>query len=133
MVLIADGSLKPGRRLPSERELCKNFDARRSSLRKALRRLCIVGVFMARVGEGTPVSLDGGKFFSKIVEWRIITEQHYIEDLLQVRIALESVTAAAAAHRASEEEIAKLQQLLTQMEIVVEDEKRLLLSIWNFT
>jgi GntR family transcriptional repressor for pyruvate dehydrogenase complex len=105
MALIADGSLKPGQRLPSERELCKNFGAGRSSLREALRCLCIVGVLTARVGEGTSVALDGGKFFGKIVEWRIVTEQHDIEDLLQVRIALESVTAAAAARRASEEEI----------------------------
>jgi len=124
MALIANGGLKPGQRLPSERELCKSFGAGRSSLREALRCLCIVGVLTARVGEGTSVALDGGTFLGKIVEWRIITEQHDIEDLLQVRIALESVTAAGAARRASDEEIAKLQQLLTQMEAVVKDEKR---------
>lgn len=124
MAFIADGSLKPGQRLPSERELCKNFGVGRSSLREALRCLCIVGVLTSRVGEGTAVALDGGKFFGKIVEWRIITEQHDIDDLLQVRIALESVTAAGAARRASEGEIAKLHQLLTQMELVVKDERR---------
>jgi GntR family transcriptional repressor for pyruvate dehydrogenase complex len=124
MSLIASGDLKPGQRLPSERELCKNFGAGRSSLREALRCLCIVGVLTARVGEGTSVALDGGKFLGKIVEWRIITEKHDIEDLMQVRIALESVTAASAARRSSEEDLAKLQLLLTKMDAAVNDERR---------
>src|SRR5580692_9664549 len=80
LALIASGDLKPGQRLPSERELCKNFNAGRSSLREALRCLSIVGVLTARVGEGTSVSKNGGKFLGKIVEWRIITEKHDIED-----------------------------------------------------
>ena len=124
MSLIASGDLKPGQRLPSERELCKDFGAGRSSLREALRCLCIVGVLTARVGEGTSVALDGGKFLGKIVEWRIITEQHDIEDLMQVRIALESVTAASAASRSSEENLTKLQLLLAKMEAAVNDERR---------
>src|ERR1700726_3292040 len=85
MSLIASGDLKPGQQLPSERELCEHFGTGRSSLREALRCLCIVGVLTARAGEGTSVASDGGKFLGKIVEWRIITEQHDIEDLMQVR------------------------------------------------
>jgi GntR family transcriptional repressor for pyruvate dehydrogenase complex len=124
LTLIANGDLKPGQRLPSERELCKNFSAGRSSLREALRCLSIVGVLTARVGEGTSVAINGGKFLGKIVEWRIITEQHDIEDLMQVRIALESVTAASAALRGSDEDIEKLQGIISKMEVAVEDEKR---------
>src|SRR6201747_2496124 len=111
MSLIAKGDLKPGQRLPSERELCKNFGAGRSSLREALRCLCIVGVLNARVGEGTSVAPDGGKFLGKIIEWRVVTEQHDIEDLMEVRIALEGVTAANAALRGSEKDLLKLQDL----------------------
>jgi GntR family transcriptional repressor for pyruvate dehydrogenase complex len=124
MSLIDRGELKPGQRLPSERELCKNFGAGRSSLREALRCLCIVGVLTARVGEGTSVAANGGKFLGKLVEWRLITEQHDVEDLMQVRIALESVTAARAARLGSEEDIAKLLTLLTKMEAAVNEEKR---------
>ena len=124
MSLIASGDLKPGQRLPSERELCQHFGAGRSSLREALRCLCIVGVLTARAGEGTSVASDGGKFLGKIVEWRIITEQHDIEDLMQVRIALESVTAASAARLASKEDLAKFDLLLAKMEAAVVEEKR---------
>jgi GntR family transcriptional repressor for pyruvate dehydrogenase complex len=124
MSLIASGDLKPGQQLPSERELCKHFGAGRSSLREALRCLCIVGVLTARVGEGTSVALDGGKFLGKIVEWRIITEQHDIENLMEVRVALESVSAARAARLGDEEDLAKLDQILAKMETVVKDPKR---------
>jgi len=124
LALIASGDLKPGQRLPSERELCKNFNAGRSSLREALRCLSIVGVLTARVGEGTSVSKNGGKFLGKIVEWRIITEKHDIEDLMQVRIALESVTAASAALRGGEDDLAKLELVIKKMESALNDQKR---------
>jgi GntR family transcriptional repressor for pyruvate dehydrogenase complex len=68
MELIAQGDLKPGQRLPSERELCVRFGTCRSSLREALRCLSIVGVLNARVGEGTSVATDGGKFLGTILE-----------------------------------------------------------------
>jgi GntR family transcriptional repressor for pyruvate dehydrogenase complex len=124
MSLIAKGDLKPGQRLPSERELCKNFGAGRSSLREALRCLCIVGVLNARVGEGTSVAADGAKFLGKIVEWRVITEQHDIENLMEVRIALEGVTAANVARHGTEKDLLKLQDLLVKMDDALKDEKR---------
>jgi GntR family transcriptional regulator, transcriptional repressor for pyruvate dehydrogenase complex len=123
MDLIANGDLKPGQRLPSERELCKNFGAGRSSLREALRCLSIVGVLNARVGEGTSVAADGGKFLGKIVEWRLITEKHDIENLLEVRIGLEGVAAANAATRATSADIDKLEDLLAKMKAAVQDRK----------
>jgi GntR family transcriptional repressor for pyruvate dehydrogenase complex len=84
-------------------------------LREALRCLCILGILRARAGEGTIVDLDGGRFFGKIVEWRVITEQPDIEDMMELRIALESVTAASAASLRTEKDLGKLRQLLDEM------------------
>jgi len=124
MDLIASGDLKPGQRLPSERDLCKTFGAGRSSIREALRCLSIVGVLNARVGEGTTLALDGGRFLGKVIEWRLITQKHDIENLLEVRIGLEGVSAANAAERATEAEIAILQGLLDCMKDEIQDRKR---------
>lgn len=124
MDLIASGDLRPGQRLPSERELCKNFGTGRSSLREALRCLSIVGVLNARVGEGTTVAADGGKFLGKIVEWRMITEKHDIENLLEVRIGLEGVSAANAAVRATQKELERLEELVSQMKAAVNERKQ---------
>lgn len=123
MDLISRGELKPGDHLPSERELCKDFGASRSSLREALRCLSIVGVLNARVGEGTSVAEDGEKFLRKIIEWRLITEKHDIENLLEVRIALEGVSAANTARNATAEQIENLRKLINKMQNLLDDEK----------
>lgn len=122
--LISTGELQPGQRLPSERELCEQFGASRSSLREALRCLSIVGVLNARVGDGTSVASDGGTFLRTIVEWRLITEKHDVENLMEVRIALEGVSAANAALRAGPEDIAGFQDLLAKMKLAVRDARR---------
>jgi len=123
MDLISRGELKPGDHLPSERELCKDFGASRSSLREALRCLSIVGVLNARVGEGTSVAEDGEKFLRKIIEWRLITERHDIENLLEVRMALEGVSAANTARHATQEQVEELRKLLAKMQSSLKDEK----------
>ncbi len=123
MDLISRGELKPGDHLPSERELCKDFGASRSSLREALRCLSIVGVLNARVGEGTSVAEDGEKFLRKIIEWRLITERHDIENLLEVRMALEGVSAANTARYATAEQVEKLRKLVAKMQASLNDEK----------
>jgi GntR family transcriptional regulator, transcriptional repressor for pyruvate dehydrogenase complex len=123
MDLISRGELKPGDHLPSERELCKDFGASRSSLREALRCLSIVGVLNARVGEGTSVTEDGEKFLRKIIEWRLITERHDIENLLEVRMALEGVSAAKTARHATPEQVEELRKLIANMQSSLKDEK----------
>jgi GntR family transcriptional repressor for pyruvate dehydrogenase complex len=68
--------------------------------------------------------VDGSKFLGKIVEWRLITEKHDIENLLEVRIALEGVSAAKAAALRSEDDLALLENLITRMGRAVNDAKR---------
>jgi GntR family transcriptional repressor for pyruvate dehydrogenase complex len=115
MDLISSGTLRPGQRLPAERELCEHFGASRPSLREALRGLAIVGVLDARVGDGTSVALNGGVFMRKVMELRMITEKHDIDNLLDVRLALEVMSAARAARNANEENLNELRELIAKM------------------
>ncbi len=77
----------------------------------------------ARVGEGTSVALDGEKFLGKIVQWRLITEKHDIENLLEVRIALEGIAAAKVA-AFPKRRLARIDELIDKMEEAVDDAKR---------
>jgi GntR family transcriptional regulator, transcriptional repressor for pyruvate dehydrogenase complex len=115
MDLISSGSLRPGQRLPSERELCEHFGASRASLREAFRGLSMVGVLNARVGEGTSVTANGGMFMRKVMELRMVTEKHDIENLLEVRLALEVMSAAKAASNATEDDLKELRELVAKM------------------
>jgi GntR family transcriptional repressor for pyruvate dehydrogenase complex len=83
-----------------------------------------VGVLNTRVGEGTSIAQDGGKFFGKLIEWRVITEQHNIEDMMELRVALEGVTAANAARKSDSNSLVKLKDLLSKMEISIDHEAR---------
>ena len=53
IALITERQLKPGDRLPPERELAATMGVSRSSLREALRALAMVGVMEMRHGDGT--------------------------------------------------------------------------------
>ncbi len=115
MNLVSSGDLTPGQKLPSERELCTRFGVGRSSLREALRCLTIVGVLETRVGEGTFLALNRDKFMGKVLEWRVATERKNVENLMKVRLALESETAANAALQPTREQIEELEKLLARM------------------
>ena len=54
--MILEGSLKPGQRLPPERELATQFEVSRPSLREALQKLSARGLIVSRQGGGSFVS-----------------------------------------------------------------------------
>src|SRR5215813_6157465 len=65
--MIHRGELRPGNRLPPERDLARLLGVSRPTLRVAIRSLAAVGVLQSRQGAGTfvvesegPPSLDGG-------------------------------------------------------------------------
>lgn len=53
--MILEGSLKPGQKLPPERELAIQFEVSRPSLREAIQKLEAKGLLMRRQGGGTYV------------------------------------------------------------------------------
>lgn len=121
MRLVSSGDLRPGQRLPSERELCTRFGVGRSSLREALRCLTIVGVLETRVGEGTFLALNNEKFIGTVLGWRVATDHKNVENLMKVRIALESETAANAALNSSQQSIDELEGILKKMGAALKD------------
>ena len=53
---IMCGEIKPGDKLPSDRELAKKFNVGRSTIREALRVISLIGLIEIRVGQGTFVA-----------------------------------------------------------------------------
>src|SRR3978361_707410 len=124
MQLISSGRLKPGQRLPPERELCTRFGAGRHSLLEALRCATMLGILDARVGEGTSVAKNGAKFIEKSFEWRLLSEQRELESLMKVRIALEGAAAAEAAVHKEQTHLLHMETLLKDMEVAIEDQTK---------
>lgn len=92
-------------------------------MREALRGLSLLGLLDARLGEGTFIAEDGEKFIGKMFEWRILTERRDIENLLEVRLALESETAYYAASRGTDDHFQQLEEIINKMQSAIENPK----------
>ena len=118
--LISRDVLKPGERLPPERELCKKFGVGRTSLREALRSLAVMGILDGRVGEGTFISNNNKKYLEKTLQWGLLLDRKKVQDLIETRLMLESQTAFLAAQRATKDDLVDIEQTIRGMEDTLE-------------
>jgi GntR family transcriptional regulator, transcriptional repressor for pyruvate dehydrogenase complex len=113
---ILEGSLKPGDRVPPERELAKTMGVSRASLREAIQKLASKGMLASRQGEGTFVTdrLEAG--FAEPWQEMVVTHPSVREDLLEFRHTLESKAAECAAVRAADADLERLEACLGRLE-----------------
>ncbi|TOI94469.1 transcriptional regulator PdhR [Vibrio parahaemolyticus] len=113
--LIVEGTLSPGspgQQLPPERELAKQFDVSRPSVREAIQRLEAKRLLTRRQGGGTFVSENIWKSFSDPLLNLLSSHSETQLDLLESRHAMEGISAYFAALRGTEEDFARIQGCL---------------------
>jgi GntR family transcriptional repressor for pyruvate dehydrogenase complex len=105
---ILEGSLKPGDRLPSERELAVELGVSRPSLRGALQSLVAKGLLITRHGGGTFVTDSMQAAFTD--PWQQMLKDHpdIHGDMLEFRHMLEGQAAQLAAERGTEEDFERI-------------------------
>lgn len=111
--LIAGAALKPGDRLPSERDLGEQFGVSRTVVREALRSLAAKGVLDVRTGSGATVARINVERASEAL--RLYVQSSHgtgdgvtYEQINDVREMIETRVARLAAISASDEDIAEL-------------------------
>ncbi|MGE7370351.1 FadR/GntR family transcriptional regulator [Neorhizobium sp. NPDC001467] len=111
---IADGSIRPGQKLPTEHILASSFGVSRSVVREAIAQLRNEGLVETRQGVGA--------FATEIQQRQSIRfevahhgDQAAFCSLFQVRFALETEAAGLAALHRSEADLARLDDALAQM------------------
>lgn len=87
--LILEDGLKPGDRLPSERELSERLNAGRSSIREVLRSLELLGLITTKRGEGTFLAHYQSHQYVELLAKFILRESKAKKDLYQMRLLLE--------------------------------------------
>ena len=102
--LISSGKLKPGDKLPPERELAEHLNVGRTTVREALKLLTLTGLLEAKRGQGTFVGREFGESMLEQIAWSILLSERAFEQLFEVRWALEVLAARLAAERATPEE-----------------------------
>lgn len=114
-VLIENGSLKIGDRLPTERDMVDQWQVARASVREAMRILEFSGVIEVRPGKGAFVVGDAGNLEGEegVRQW---FSDHATEAMamLEVREALERRATRLAAERASPEQIANIEEVINK-------------------
>ncbi|MFG5990453.1 pyruvate dehydrogenase complex transcriptional repressor PdhR [Salmonella enterica] len=118
--LILEGTLRPGEKLPPERELAKQFDVSRPSLREAIQRLEAKGLLLRRQGGGTFVQSSLWQSFSDPLVELLSDHPESQFDLLETRHALEGIAAYYAALRSTDEDKDRIRELHHAIELAQE-------------
>jgi DNA-binding FadR family transcriptional regulator len=117
--MLENGRLKSGDQLPGERELSEVFQVSRSSVREALRTLETQGFLESRQGDGTYIASRPVESLVNPLASAIFSEKDSQMELFEMRRLIEPQLAYLAAERATQEEIAMMEQALVLQEEAV--------------
>jgi len=112
---IEDHQLRFGDALPPEGVLAQDLGISRPSLREAMKSLESLGIVEARHGEGIYVKAFS---FDSIIEnlpYAFVADGRSIQDLLQVRAAIELGSVPAVLERITAEDVQTLRELASGM------------------
>jgi DNA-binding FadR family transcriptional regulator len=124
---ISKQTLKPGDKLPTEREIAARFSAARNTVRKTLDSLEQEGVIIREVGRGTFISgqlqprafgvaFDAGGPVATYRELDLVRKTSP-RDLMEFRLSLEPSIAELSVERASGADIERMQVAINQSRV----------------
>lgn len=119
--LIKERQLRPGDKLPPERELAAMMQVSRPPLREALRALSIMNVIEIRQGDGTYVSSLDPHLLVEPLDFIFALDDSTFVQLFEARKIVEVGIVALAAERITDEQIAVLEACVEKAEAAVDD------------
>ncbi len=115
-LLILRGILRPGERLPSERELSDRLGVSRPSLREAVAELQGRGLLATRAGAGVYVANVLGSAFSPALVELFASHDEAVFDYIGFRRDMEGLAAERAARLASDTDLEVIDTIFRKME-----------------
>lgn len=110
--LIRTGNLRPGDRLPPERELVEIFGISRPSLRESMRALSVLGIIESRHGGGAFVTdLEARKLLAPL-DFFLSLSQANLDDAFESRQIIEIQIVQKAAAKATRADIGDLNDMI---------------------
>ncbi|UCH23167.1 MAG: FadR family transcriptional regulator [Deltaproteobacteria bacterium] len=122
--LIGNGQLKPGDKIPSEREMASELGISRQSIREALNRAEVMGLIQVRQGEGSFILSSVREPLKPPLTVIIEKEAERIFEFLEIRKLIEGWCAEKAALEATGEELEDMKRILNKMKKVVSKDKQ---------
>jgi GntR family transcriptional regulator, transcriptional repressor for pyruvate dehydrogenase complex len=138
-MMIHSDNLKPGDRIPSERELTERLNVGRSSVREALRSLELLGLIETRRGEGTFIRDFKGHRLVELLSTFILQDEEAKQDVHETKYLIELDCLRLIVQRNNDEKLNNFYQWMQNNQfdddeyffnIVTLSENRLILRIW---
>jgi GntR family transcriptional repressor for pyruvate dehydrogenase complex len=120
--LVMDGSLRPGDKLPPERELAEQFGVSRTAVREAVKALRERGLVEIQPGRGTFITNDTSEIMRDSLDFVFrVGLSNGVANLNEVRTLMEPGIAALAAERSSEADIETMTEAVAAMDAAMND------------
>lgn len=129
--MITQGIIKPGQRLPSERELAELMSVSRPSVREAMHALQYMGIIEIRSGEGTYLNKDS-TLVTDHFKLKYLLYKYSVIELRESRKILEKEIVSLAVERATEEDKNYLKQAFNQTLNSQDDAEQFFLAGFDF-
>jgi GntR family transcriptional regulator, transcriptional repressor for pyruvate dehydrogenase complex len=115
---VAAGRLKPGDRLPAERELALHFKVSRTAVREALRSLEVVGIVSCEKGvNGGPIIQSGDPgIITRAVRDMMFLGQISVDSLTEARILITNDVIRLACERATKHDLDTIEKDIDKSE-----------------
>jgi GntR family transcriptional repressor for pyruvate dehydrogenase complex len=121
---IREQQLRPGDKLPAERNLAQMMEVSRPVLREALRALALMRVVDIRQGDGTYITSLEPKQLISHLDFVFSKDSVALVQLLEARRVVETGNVRLAAVRVTDDEIAELEALLASLASCIDDPER---------
>src|SRR5438105_13007059 len=130
--MIRQGSLKPGDRLPPERELAKRLGISRASLRAGLRFLAAIGVLTSRHGSGTYIAAGPPALDSEPLHMLAALHGFTTEKMFEARRLVEIAVAGLAAENATDDHLRIMAEEVTETYAALDNPQEYLVHDFGF-
>jgi GntR family transcriptional regulator, transcriptional repressor for pyruvate dehydrogenase complex len=130
--LIERRALRPGDRLPPERDLATQIGVSRPTVRAGLRALAAMGVVHARHGSGTYIPSGPPMLGSEPLSFLAALHGFAREEMYEARRILEVEAAGLAAERATADQVASIAEEVASLFAFIHDPLRFLVHDITF-
>lgn len=117
---IMDGSLKPGEKLPSERDISATLGVSRQCVREAINYLKAVGLLDVKKRSGIYAECIASELIKGPLQV-IINDIEKVYELMDIRKVLDSYSTYYAAKNATEEDVGRIGRVLSKLEQTIHD------------
>jgi len=119
--LLINGGVQTGDRLPGERELALQLGVSRPAVREAVRAMEMIGVIETRHGRASTVRNPDASVLGEFFSLALAQQPAIVEDIVEVRIALERQAVRLACERATQPDLDRLALALEHIVATIGD------------